>query len=132
MKAEIISVGTEIILGGTLNTNTYYLTQRLSESGIDVLFHTSVGDDPDILQDVIKIGLKRADLLIFTGGLGPTADDMTKEIVSRTLGLELELDQVVEEDIKKYFSRINRQMSSNNTKQAYHPVGSKFLMEKQE
>ena len=128
MKAEIISVGTEIILGSTLNTNTHYITQELSEIGIDVLFHTSVGDDPNILKDVIKIGLKRADLLIFTGGLGPTADDMTKEIVSETLGIKLELNPAVENGIKEYFNKINRPMSSNNTKQAYIPKGSKFLV----
>ncbi len=128
MKAEIISVGTEIILGSTLNTNTHYITQQLSEIGIDVLFHTSVGDDPNILKDVIKIGLKRADLLIFTGGLGPTADDMTKEIVSETLGIKLELNPAVENGIKEYFNKINRPMSSNNTKQAYIPKGSKFLV----
>ena len=128
MKAEIISVGTEIILGSTLNTNTHYITQQLSEIGIDVLYHTSVGDDPSILKDVINIGLKRADLLIFTGGLGPTADDMTKEVVSETLGLELELDQAIQNDIKEYFNKINRPMSSNNTKQAYLPRGSKFLI----
>lgn len=128
MKAEIISVGTEIMLGSTLNTNTHYITQQLSEIGIDVLFHTSVGDDPNILKDVINIGLKRADLLIFTGGLGPTADDMTKEIVSETLGLNLELNPDVENSIKEYFNKINRPMSSNNTKQAYIPKGSKFLI----
>lgn len=127
MKAEIISVGTEIILGSTLNTNTHYITQQLSEIGVDVLFHTSVGDDPNILRDIINIGLKRADLLIFTGGLGPTADDMTKEIVSETLGLDLELNQAVENSIKEYFNKINRPMSSNNIKQAYIPKGSRFL-----
>ncbi len=71
MKAEIISVGTEIILGSTLNTNTHYITQQLSEIGIDVLYHTSVGDDPNILKDIINIGLKRADLLIFYRWIRP-------------------------------------------------------------
>ena len=84
MIGEVISVGTEIILGSTLNTNTYYITQRLAEIGIDVLFHTSVVDDSKLLKDVINVGLNRADILIFTGGLGPTADDMTKEVVSGT------------------------------------------------
>ncbi len=127
MIGEVISVGTEIILGSTLNTNTYYITQRLSEIGIDVLFHTSVVDDSNLLKDVINIGLNRADILIFTGGLGPTADDMTKEVVSETLGLELELDEDMECNIKRYFDKMNRTMSSNNTKQAYKPKGSEFL-----
>ena len=127
MIGEIISVGTEIILGSTLNTNTYYITQRLSEIGVDVLYHTSVVDDSSLLEDVINIGLSRADILIFTGGLGPTADDMTKEIVSQTLGLDLELNIDLKEDIEKYFDNINKPMSSNNIKQAYIPKGSKFL-----
>jgi nicotinamide-nucleotide amidase len=124
---EVISVGTEIILGSTLNTNTYYITQRLAEIGIDVLFHTSVVDDSKLLKDVINVGLNRADILIFTGGLGPTADDMTKEVVSETLGLELKLDKDMECNIKKYFDKMNGSMPSNNTKQAYKPKGSQFL-----
>ena len=78
MKAEIISVGTELILGSTLNTNTHYITQKLTEIGIDVLFHTSVVDDKKLLKDVINTSLNRVDLIIFTGGLGPTNDDITK------------------------------------------------------
>ena len=127
MIGEVISVGTEIILGSTLNTNTYYITQRLAEIGIDVLFHTSVVDDSKLLKDVINVGLNRADILIFTGGLGPTADDMTKEVVSETLGLELKLDKDMECNIKKYFDKMNGSMPSNNTKQAYKPKGSQFL-----
>jgi nicotinamide-nucleotide amidase len=126
--AEIISVGTEIILGSTLNTNTYYLTQKLSEIGIDVLYHTSVIDDSNILKEVLNIGLNRADLIIFTGGLGPTADDMTKETVSEALKINLQLDKNAENDIKKYFNKTNRPMSSNNIKQAYIPEGSKVLI----
>ncbi len=104
MNAEIISVGTEIVLGSTLNTNTYYLSKRLWEIGVDVLYHTSVKDNPKSLEQVIKIGLERSDILILTGGLGPTSDDITKEVVSKTLGLDLELNKIMEDNIKKYFS----------------------------
>lgn len=128
MKAEIISIGTEIILGSTLNTNTYYLTEKLTDAGIDVLFHTSVGDDSEILKDVINIGLDRTDLLIVTGGLGPTMDDITKEIVSETLGLEIELDNLMLNNIKRYFDEPEEPMPENNIKQAYKPIGSKFLI----
>ncbi|MCF6464678.1 competence/damage-inducible protein A [Clostridium sp. Cult2] len=128
MNAEIISVGTEIILGSTLNTNTYYLSKKLWEIGIDVLYHTSVTDNPKLLEEVVKIGLNRSDLLIFTGGLGPTADDMTKEVISKTLGLNLELNKNMEDSIKDYFDKTNRFMSSNNIKQAYLPKGAKFLI----
>ncbi len=130
MKAEIISVGTEIIIGSTLNTNVQYITQRLSEIGIDVLFHTSVTDDPELLKDVVNIGLERVDLLIFTGGLGPTEDDMIKEAVSEILGLNLVLNSFLEANIKEYFNKMNRSMPSNNIKQAYLPEGSKFLINK--
>lgn len=127
MKAEIISVGTELILGTTLNTNTYYITQKLSEHGVDVLFHTSIVDDKKLLHDVINISLNRADLIIFTGGLGPTVDDLTKEVVAETLGLPLQLNLDLKKDIEDYFSKSNRTMPPNNIKQAYIPKESKFL-----
>ena len=127
MKAEIISVGTELILGTTLNTNTYYITQKLSEHGVDVLFHTSIVDDKKLLQDVINISLNRADLIIFTGGLGPTVDDLTKEVVAETLGLPLQLNLDLKKDLEDYFSKSNRTMPPNNIKQAYIPKESKFL-----
>ncbi|CCQ93071.1 putative competence-damage inducible protein [[Clostridium] ultunense Esp] len=127
MNAEIISVGTEIVLGSTLNTNTYYLSKRLWEIGINVLYHTTVGDNPKLLEDVVNIGLERSDLLIFTGGLGPTADDMTKEVISKALGLKLELNKNMEDSLKDYFNQTNRLMSSNNIKQAYLPEGAKIL-----
>lgn len=125
MKAEIIAVGSELILGSTLNTNSQYLTKRLSEIGIDVLYHTTLKDNRDQLKEVIDIGLKRADLLIFTGGLGPTGDDFTKEVVSEALGLELVLDNSIEDDIRSYFNKTNKVMTPNNIKQAYIPEGSK-------
>jgi len=127
MIAEIISVGTEIILGSTLNTNAHYITKKLSYMGIDVYFHTTVIDDPKLLEDAINIGMKRSDLLIFTGGLGPTYDDMTKEVVAKTLGIKLILNNSIEENIKKYFEKTNRPMTSNNIKQAYMPEGSIIL-----
>jgi len=125
MKAEIIAVGSELILGSTLNTNSQYLTKRLSEIGIDVLYHTTLKDNRDQLKEVIDIGLKRADLLIFTGGLGPTGDDFTKDVVSEALGLELVLDNSIEDDIRSYFNKTNKVMTPNNIKQAYIPEGSK-------
>ncbi|HSH35069.1 competence/damage-inducible protein A [Schnuerera sp.] len=124
MNAEIVSVGTEIILGNTLNTNTYYLSKKLWEIGIDVLYHTSVKDNPKLLEDVLKIGLERSDLLIFTGGLGPTTDDMTKEVISKTLGLDLKLNKKMEKSIKDYFNNTGKTMSPNNIKQAYLPCNA--------
>ncbi|NLX61765.1 MAG: competence/damage-inducible protein A [Tissierellia bacterium] len=125
MRAEIITVGSEIILGSILNTNAQYLTRRLGEIGIEVLYHTSLRDNKEQLKHVIENGLKRVDLLIFTGGLGPTADDFTKEVVSETLGLRLYLDNNIKNSIKSYFDKTNKTMTSNNIKQAYIPEGSK-------
>lgn len=127
MKAEIISVGTELILGSTLNTNTNYITKRLSEIGVDVLYHTAVVDNTKLLKDIVNISLNRVDLLVFTGGLGPTADDITKEVVSKTLKLDLTLDKILEKDIRNYFNKTNGNMPSNNIKQAYIPEGAQFL-----
>jgi len=121
MIGEIISVGTEIILGNTLNTNTHYISKKLSSMGINVQYHTAVIDNPNLLEDVINISMKRADLIVFTGGLGPTYDDMTKEIVAKALGIELVLNSYVKEDIENYFKKMNKPMTSNNIKQAYVP-----------
>ena len=124
MKAEIITVGSELILGSTLNTNSQYLTRRLSEIGIEVLYHTALKDNKKQLKKVIEIGLSRTDLLIFTGGLGPTGDDFTKEVVSETLGLKLILNNSIKNNIINYFNKTNKKMTSNNIKQAYIPEHS--------
>ncbi|HLR36171.1 MAG TPA: molybdopterin-binding protein, partial [Tissierellales bacterium] len=87
MKCEIVAVGTELLLGNTTNTNAQYLSKELSKIGVDVSYHTVVGDSPKDLENVINISLNRADIILFTGGLGPTQDDMTKEIVCESLGI---------------------------------------------
>ncbi len=127
MRAEIITIGNELLSGNVLNTNTYYLTKRLSEIGIEVLYHTSVKDDAQMLKDVVNIGLNRADLLIFTGGLGPTYDDLSKEVISNSLGLNLTLNEECKKTIEDYFRKLNREMTPNNITQAYIPEGAKYL-----
>lgn len=127
MKAEIISIGNELLSGNVLNTNTYYITKRLTEIGIEVLYHTCVKDDAQMIKDAVDIGLNRADLLIFTGGLGPTYDDVSKEVISNTLGLKLILNEECKKSIEDYFRRNNREMTPNNIKQAYIPEKAKFL-----
>ena len=87
--AEIIAVGTELLLGNIANTDAQELSQALASVGVDVLYHTVVGDNPQRLEEAIAIARKRADLLIFTGGLGPTYDDLTKETVCRVLDVPL-------------------------------------------
>ncbi len=103
MKAEIISVGTELILGSTLNTNTHYITQKLTEIGIDVLFHTSVVDDKNYWR-CYKYQFEQGRLNnLHWRFRPPTNDDITKEVVSDTLGLKLILDKSLEKEIKEYF-----------------------------
>lgn len=127
MIAEIITIGTEITSGSTLNTNAFYLSQQLFGLGIETYYHTSVDDDERRLIDVVNIALDRSDLIITTGGLGPTKDDLTKEVISETLGLDLELDEGVKKDIEKLFRKMGTPLTDNNLKQARKPIGSSFI-----
>lgn len=128
MKAEIISIGTEIMIGSTLNTNSMFISKKLTEFGIDTYYHSSVDDDVERLKEVINIALNRADLIITTGGLGPTKDDLTKEVFSDTLNLKLESDSNMEDDIKSFFDNMHTSMTNNNKKQATKPKGSDFIL----
>jgi len=127
MITEIIAVGTEITLGSIVNTNAVYLSKRLSEMGLEVCYHTSVDDDPVRLSNVFSIAVDRSDLIILTGGLGPTEDDLTKETIARVLGRKMISDISVEEQIKNIFTYSNRPMPSNNLKQARKPEGTEFI-----
>lgn len=128
MKAEIITVGTEIMVGSILNTNAKYLSGKLVELGIETCYHTSVDDNEERLTKVINIALERADIIITSGGLGPTQDDLTKEVISKALGLELIKDLEVEKNLVKMFNKVNRPMTDNNRKQAVKPIGSEFII----
>lgn len=129
MRAEIITIGTEIMVGAILNTNSRYLSNKLVELGIETLYHTSVDDNASRLTEVINIALDRADIIITSGGLGPTQDDLTKEVVSKSLGLELSIDKEAEATLIKRFEAYhgNRKMTENNRKQATKPKGSKLI-----
>jgi len=119
MIAELISVGTEILLGNIVNTNANYLAVKLAELGISNYFQVSVGDNAERLADTIKTALNRSDIVILTGGLGPTKDDLTKEVTARVLGKELVEDVHSRERIKSYFIDRNvKDITSNNWKQA--------------
>ncbi|KGP76928.1 damage-inducible protein CinA [Desulfosporosinus sp. Tol-M] len=127
MKAEIVSTGTELLLGETLNTSAHFLTGKLSALGIEVDYHTTIGDNPERLEQVLRQAIGRTDLLVTTGGLGPTVDDLTKELVAKVLDLKMELDPSSLEHIKQFFGRRKAPMPLNNEKQAYFPKGSKIL-----
>ncbi|WP_449540082.1 competence/damage-inducible protein A [Ferdinandcohnia sp. Marseille-Q9671] len=127
MNAEIIAVGSELLLGQIANTNAQFLSKQLAELGINVYYHTVVGDNSTRLEDAIKISQSRSDLIIFTGGLGPTKDDLTKETIGRLLGRKLTFDSDALQSIEDYFKKTNRHMTENNKKQALVLEGSKVL-----
>jgi len=127
MKAEIIGIGTEILLGQIVNTNSAYLSKRLAELGIDVYYHTTVGDNPLRLYASITRGLGRADIVITTGGLGPTLDDITLEIISKTMQRPLILKREILRQIEAHFKRRHIKMPKNNIRQAYVPKGARWL-----
>lgn len=127
MTAEIICVGTEILLGNIVNTNAAYLSERLASLGISVFFETTVGDNPERLESVIEQGLQRSDILILSGGLGPTKDDLTKEIATKACGQKLVEDQEALRRLKEYFTSLHRPMTENNLKQAMVPENCTVL-----
>ncbi|MHB1391851.1 MAG: competence/damage-inducible protein A [Clostridia bacterium] len=127
MKSEIVAVGTELLLGDIVNTNAQYLSRKLADLGIDVFYHLAVGDNLQRLSDTIKTSLQRCDLVITSGGLGPTVDDLTKEGVADALGLKLLPDEASIKKIENFFKAIDRPMTANNLKQGYIPEGATIL-----
>ncbi|MBU5264924.1 competence/damage-inducible protein A [Bacillus atrophaeus] len=129
-KAEIIAVGSELLLGQITNTNAQFISKGLAEIGINVFYHTAVGDNPERLKQVIRIAEERSDFIIFSGGLGPTKDDLTKETIASVLGRPLVLDDEAFQSIEDYFKKTKRTMSPNNRKQALVIEGSDVLANK--
>lgn len=117
--AEILCVGTEILIGDIINTNAAYLSAELAGLGISQYHQAVIGDNSDRLEKIIVSTLENCDLLIMTGGLGPTYDDITKEVTAKAIGKKLVLDGNILADIKKYFESRGRKMSASNEKQAY-------------
>lgn len=130
MTAEIICVGTELLLGNIVNTNAAFLSEKLAYLGINCYFQTVVGDNRDRLLSVINTALSRADILIFSGGLGPTEDDLTKETVAEALGKKLIRDKWAEQEIAEYFALRGRIPTDNNWKQADVIEGCEILYNK--
>ncbi len=130
MNCELISVGTEILLGDILNTNVQYLSRELALLGISVMHHTTVGDNSQRLTDALKLAFTRSELVILTGGLGPTPDDLTKETCAEFFGLGLYEDGNILSDIKSYFANKNIKMPECNKKQALVPENSIILENK--
>ncbi|NLM38161.1 MAG: competence/damage-inducible protein A [Firmicutes bacterium] len=127
MRAEIISVGTELLLGEIVDTNAAFLSQELAALGIELYHRTTVGDNARRLKEALTEALARVDLVITSGGLGPTEDDLTKETVAEVLGLPLVLHQPSLAWLEEYFAKTGRCMPENNYKQALIPEGGEAL-----
>lgn len=123
MNAEIISVGTELLLGDIVNSNSQFLARELAAYGVDTLYQSTVGDNRERLQQAIELALSRCDMVILTGGLGPTEDDLTRETVAECLGLPLVLHEESDRRIRAYFERTGKEYTENNQKQAMLPEG---------
>ncbi len=124
MVVELISVGTELLLGNIVNTNAAYLAEQCANCGLSCFYQTVVGDNEERLQETVKNGLKRSDILILTGGLGPTEDDLTKEVVAKAMKKKLVEDAKAHEMIQTYFDNRGMEITENNWKQAMVPEGA--------
>lgn len=125
MKAEIIAIGTELLLGQIVDTNSAYIAQQLTTIGLDLHFKATVGDNLARIKSALHIALSRAEVIITTGGIGPTQDDLTREAVAEVLGRPLVFQPHLYEQICAFFQRAGRPMSPNNKKQAYIPEGAR-------
>lgn len=127
MKTELIFTGTELLLGHVLNTHAQYLGKRLSEMGLEVVLQTTVGDNWSLMEDALHMALKRSDLIVVTGGLGPTTDDLTKEVVSSVTGVPLEPDKNVLNVITNFYEKRGLKITESTAKQALFPRGAVIL-----
>lgn len=126
-SAEIIAIGTEILLGQITDTNSQFVSEELARLGINCFYHTTVGDNPERIIETLRTAVSRSDLVITTGGLGPTADDLTMECIARAFGSELFLDEEILGQLELFFQSRGYPMPETNKKQAARPVGSQTL-----
>lgn len=127
MIAELLSVGTELLMGQVLNTDAQFLARNLAPMGINVYHQVTVGDNPERLKDAIHTAIARADIVILSGGLGPTGDDLTKAVVAEAFSLPMVRNAEAEETLRARFSSMRREMTPNNLRQADFPEGSILL-----
>lgn len=123
MRVEVVAVGTELLLGQIVDTNSSWIGEQLAMAGLDSHYQTKVGDNPDRIRDVISQALDRSDAVICCGGLGPTQDDLTREVIAELLGVELVMNDDIADRIRNMFASRGREMPENNLRQAMVPVG---------
>lgn len=126
-SAEILCIGTEILLGNIVNTNSAVISRGLADIGIDMYHHTVVGDNPERLKQALDIAFSRNNIVITTGGLGPTYDDLSKETIAEYFGMPLEMHQPSADFLTAFFKKVGREMTENNLKQAMMPKGGIVL-----
>lgn len=130
MKAEILSIGTELLMGQIVNTNARFISELFPQADVYVYYHTVVGDNEKRIMECLETAMSRADIIVTTGGLGPTQDDLSKEVVSKVLGRKLIVNEIELERIRRFFNERGRKMCTNNEKQAYFPEGSILIENK--
>lgn len=130
MKGEVIAVGNEILLGDIGNSNSRWMSQQLAIAGVDVRNHQVVGDDVGSIAAAFRLALSRADVVISTGGLGPTGDDITREGLSEALGMKLQRNAEIEDFLRERFRRMGREMPESNLRQADVPEGARYVLPK--
>jgi nicotinamide-nucleotide amidase len=128
VRAEVIGIGTEILLGQISNSNAQWISERLAEIGVDVLHHQAVGDNEERIGAAVRLALSRADVVIVTGGLGPTQDDVTRQGLAEAMGLQLVRRREIEGLLREKFSRIGRRMPESNLIQADVPEGCRYIV----
>ncbi|MGZ4758468.1 MAG: competence/damage-inducible protein A, partial [Acidimicrobiales bacterium] len=124
MRCEIVAVGTELLLGQIVDTNSSWIGEQLALAGIDSHFQTKVGDNADRIASALRIALDRSDAVIVCGGLGPTHDDITRDVIADVMGVELRTDPEIADRIRAMFGSRGRDMPDNNLRQAQVPVGA--------
>lgn len=129
MRCEVIAVGTELLLGQIVDTNSAWIGEQLAAYGIHTHYQTKVGDNFERIADSIELALTRSDAIIMCGGLGPTQDDITRDVIASVMGVELELDDEIAANIERRFADFGRRMALNNLRQAEVPVGARTIAE---
>ena len=129
MRCEVVAIGTELLLGVIVDTNSSWIGEQLALAGIDSVYQVKVGDNFQRIEAAIRQALERSDAVICCGGLGPTQDDITRDVIARVMGVDLRRDEAMAEHIRKLFEARGRTMSPNNLRQADRPVGAEFIRE---
>jgi nicotinamide-nucleotide amidase len=127
MRCEVVAVGTELLLGQIVDTNSSWIGEQLALAGIDSHFQTKVGDNRDRIRQVLEMALSRSDAVVVCGGLGPTHDDITRDVIADVMGVDLVIDEEIAERIRAMFGSRGRDMPSNNLRQAMVPVGASTM-----